>query len=42
MAVEILVLGRYERVLDQDGNFGGRQIEAPLARIFGERLPSAA
>ena len=36
MAVEILVLGGDERLLDEGGNGGARQIETPLARIFGD------
>ena len=37
MGIEILVLGRDEGLLDQGGNCGGRQIEAPFAGIFGEQ-----
>ncbi len=37
MAVEILVFGRDEGVLDEIGDGGGGQIEPPLVRIFGEQ-----
>ena len=37
MDVEILVLGRDEGLLDERRNRGRRQIEAALARIFGEQ-----
>ena len=36
--VEILVLGRQERRLDQVGNRLDRQIEPPLARVLGDEL----
>ena len=35
--IEILVFGGDERLLDQRRNCGGRQIEAPLARVFGQQ-----
>ena len=37
MGVEILVFGRYERLLDQRRNFVRRQIEPSLSRIFSEQ-----
>ena len=37
MAVKVLVFGRYERLLDQGGNFVRREIEPSLARIFSEQ-----
>ena len=39
VAVEVLVLGRYERFLDQGRNFVRREIEPSLARIFREQAP---
>ena len=37
VAVKVPVFGRNEGLLDQVGNFGGRKIKSPLARIFGEQ-----
>ena len=37
MAVEVLVLGRDEGVLDQVGNFVRREVEPSLAGVFGKQ-----